>query len=109
MPISPSIPSRAVAWRTGLRLRWLFALCLLCGLAPAGAQGVGSTLLGQPVTQVVAGWFHTCALTQAGTVRCWGDNNQGQTTVPAAMQGGGVAAIAVGGSHTCALTQGGAV
>ena len=40
-------------------------------------------------------------LTQGGTVVAWGDNEYGQTTVPAGLSG--VVAIAAGGLHTVAL------
>ena len=29
-------------------------------------------------TQIVAGWYHTCALTTAGGARCWGRNVDGE-------------------------------
>lgn len=61
---------------------------------------------------------HTCALTSAGAVLCWGDGFYGQLgtgelpdaqTTPAAVSGlsSGAAAIAVGGSHSCAITNAG--
>ena len=106
-PLSTAV--RAAAPPRLLPLRWLLALCLLCGLAPTWAQGVGSTLLGQTVSQVATGSTHTCALTTAGAVQCWGYNGDGQTTVPAGLPAGGAAAIATGGTHTCALTTAGAV
>jgi alpha-tubulin suppressor-like RCC1 family protein len=51
----------------------------------------------------------TCALTDAGGVKCWGSIN-GQS-VPTTVSGltSGVQAIAAGGSHACALTNVGAV
>ncbi len=61
---------------------------------------------------------HTCALSSAGTVECWGDNAQGQlgdgtttpslTAVPVAALGS-VADVVAGDSHTCALTTAGGV
>jgi alpha-tubulin suppressor-like RCC1 family protein len=68
-----------------------------------------------PVTQIGAGAFHTCALLPAGTVECWGYNVNGQlgngvsgsnaySSIPVAVTGlSGVTQIAVGGGHTCAL------
>jgi len=60
---------------------------------------------------VDAGSFHTCALLQDGTVRCWGLNDSGQlgdgsttnSSTPVAVAGvGGAAAVTGGGFHTCA-------
>jgi len=47
------------------------------------------------------------ALTSEGRVVCWGDNDYGQTTVPADVTG--VVAIAAGGIHSVALTGAGRV
>ena len=75
--------------------------------------------LGTGVTAIVTGSAHTCALTVAGSVLCWGSNNRGQigdgtTTqrlLPSAVSGleSGVMAIAAGALHTCALKANGGV
>lgn len=66
------------------------------------------------VAAVDAGRIHTCALTSAGQVYCWGNNNAGQlgdnsdtqSTVPVAVHGlsSGISALAAGNNHSCALT-----
>jgi alpha-tubulin suppressor-like RCC1 family protein len=70
------------------------------------------------VTQVAAGVYHSCALLGDGSVRCWGDNDNGQlgygntvdvgwANVPADVGvvdvGGEVVQIVAGTHHTCAV------
>ncbi len=71
------------------------------------------------VAAVATGASHSCALTTAGGVKCWGDNTYGQlgdntqtqrlTPVNVSGLASGVKAIAAGDNHTCALTNAGGV
>jgi alpha-tubulin suppressor-like RCC1 family protein len=62
--------------------------------------------------------YHSCAVLQDGTVRCWGDNVSGQlgdgtrtgTSTPVTVSGISTAVtVSSGDFHTCALLLGGAV
>jgi alpha-tubulin suppressor-like RCC1 family protein len=82
--------------------------------------------LGRPATQITAGFFHTCALLDDGSVKCWGLNNEGQlglghtqnmgdaagemAALPTVDLGAGRSAVAIeAGTSTCALLDNGAV
>lgn len=70
-------------------------------------------------TSMALGDYHTCAVTTAGGVKCWGDNYWGtlgnglsnNSAIPVGVTGlnSGVRAITSGGSHVCALTEAGGV
>ena len=75
--------------------------------------------LSGPVSALAAGRGHSCALTNAGAVQCWGQNNYGQlgngnltdSTSPVTVNGlsNPVTALAAGYGHTCALTVAGEI
>jgi alpha-tubulin suppressor-like RCC1 family protein len=75
---------------------------------------------GKTITQITAGWYHTCALDSAGQAYCWGRNNSGQlgtgnttsSNVPVAIKADDptdalysktITQITAGWGHTCAL------
>ena len=82
---------------------------------PVAVSGLGDSV----VVAVAAGWGHTCAVTSAGAVLCWGSNADGQlgdgtttdrlTPVVVSGLGNGAAAIAAAPRHTCAVTCAGGV
>ena len=72
-------------------------------------------------TQITAGGWRTCALRQAGSITCWGNNEDGQlgndqsgddadSSVPVEVLGiTDATQITAGDNHTCALRQTGTI
>jgi hypothetical protein len=82
-----------------------------------------AVLLGSATIQISAGDLHTCALSDTGTVKCWGANASKQlgradtsnfgdaageipsTLSAIGIQGDPIVQVSAGGEHTCVLTQ----
>lgn len=107
-----------------------FAGALKCwGANGYGQLGDGTTItqsvpvdvlgLSSGVSEVSAGWYHTCALMGYGSVKCWGWNAWGQVgdgshgnsySSPVNVSGlSGVVQVSAGAEHTCALLSAGGV
>lgn len=97
-------------------------------LLPCSTTPMDVSTLASGVAGVSAGDIHTCALTTAGGVKCWGGNQAGElgvgtstgpetcgrlrcSTTPLDVTGltSDIAAISAGGAHTCALTASGGI
>ena len=68
----------------------------------------------EELTELSAGWFHTCGITSTGRAACWGLNTDGrlgdggnsQRTAPHPVSTlTSVTAVAAGGQHTCAIAS----
>jgi alpha-tubulin suppressor-like RCC1 family protein len=84
--------------------------------APVAVSGLGT----EPTASIASRANHTCALLTGGSVKCWGQNFDGQlgdgtsehatAAVPVLGLGAGsTVAVAAGSQHTCALLANGAV
>src|SRR5690606_34775523 len=85
-----------------------------CTGDPSGPRPPATALRYDALT---AGYYHTCALTFAGTALCWGGNDAGALgdgtrtahSTPMPVSGGHrFQAIDAGAGHTCALSEAGA-
>ena len=89
-------------------------------LQPESAPPEGGPRPVENVLEVALGFTHTCARKPDLTVKCWGDDNAGQTgtggnhdggvvPVPAAVAVPDAIRIASGKNHTCVVRKGGHV
>ncbi len=89
------------------------------GTATASAEIISGPVLTIVPVRLSAGGSHSCLITEAGAIRCWGGNESGQlgngTTgnasllVEAGEIPGGAAAVESGADHTCAIGADGKV
>jgi alpha-tubulin suppressor-like RCC1 family protein len=78
-----------------------------------GDLASGTRQVGLLATKISAGWFHSAAVTDSGSIACWGAGtgatntpiqvHHGQSQVPASLTG--CTDVAAGGYHTVALTN----
>lgn len=89
------------------------------GAGGTGVGGGGAPPAEAPRGLIAVGFKHSCSRRADGTLRCWGNNVQGQVgnglsetsrTSPSAVQGVSDAVkVAVGSEHSCALQASGVV
>jgi len=88
--------------------------------AYAAAATVSTTTLIK-ATMISTGSTHSCAVTTAGGIKCWGYNGAGRlgngtfasSNIPVDVvglgSGSGVVAVSAGGAHSCAVVRGGVI
>ncbi|MCB9610699.1 MAG: hypothetical protein H6716_29185 [Polyangiaceae bacterium] len=77
--------------------------CVACDVGDTALDGPGCA----PLRRLSAGYRHACAIDRSDAVRCWGDNNYGQTDVPIGLSN--AVGVAVGQYHSCAVDSAGDV
>ncbi|MGH3646150.1 MAG: Ig-like domain-containing protein [Micromonosporaceae bacterium] len=109
---------RAIGGLAALVLAFPLVAAVLGSAAVADVNEASAASLVDKQRRISVGNLHSCAITDAGEVECWGGNDNGQlgngttTTSTAPVPVSGVSAalqLAAGGSHTCVLVHGGTV
>jgi alpha-tubulin suppressor-like RCC1 family protein len=117
-PAAPVTPANPLGVRTATAA-WsaVAGYDLATGLGsptPKLIEALTTGLSGITILDVAAGWSHTCALKNDGTVACWGADDYGQlgvgyqnglpNPIPRDVVGlSGIASVAAGMQHTCAV------
>ena len=111
LPISTLIPGVESAVSAGAQAT----------TAATSANEVMSSSVANEPPRLAPGGYHTCAIFEIGTVKCWGANDYGQlgngTTTPTNRPGNAInlgtgrtaTAITAGEMHTCAILDNGTV
>ena len=100
-------------------MRGVCAALLAGAIVLAGAGGAAGSSPSAPtfaftVSQVSAGESHTCAVTGADVLQCWGLGTDGQIGPTSAGRpfptfvANGIRSVSAGFQHTCAVTTAGA-
>ena len=89
----------------------LYRMSVRRAVALAGAVAIAASLTAAAVDtssaqaatfpSITAGLYHTCAIKTNDTATCWGNNSNGQTSVPTDL--GTVKQITAGRFHVCAI------
>jgi alpha-tubulin suppressor-like RCC1 family protein len=122
-PVQQVAPPAASFTDTGLESgkQYSYSLFARYGTSAYAAAATATTTTLITAAMVSTGTSHSCAVTTAHGVKCWGYNGWGQlgngTTVDSAIPldvvelgaGSGAIAVSAGESHTCAVTSAGAV
>jgi len=82
------------------RTRVLLRLCLALYLA-RGTRGAATLAAASCSGRVASGYEHSCAITAAGALLCWGSNDHGQLNVPPGFTW---AKVSTGKYHSCGIT-----
>lgn len=83
--------------------RFAFALAVTLLLAASARDASAVT------PKIASGEAHSCALTSAGGIKCWGWNFWGQLGANTTATMGPASDISAGGGHTCAILVGGSI
>ena len=83
--------------------RFAFALAVTLLLAASARDASAVT------PKIASGEAHSCALTSAGGIKCWGWNFWGQLGANTTATMGPASDVSAGGGHTCAILVGGSI